>query len=65
MGTWGLGVAVGDNPLGFGGWGQPFRFRGLGHGDLAFRGGSWGQPCFGGWDIGGWDMGRTWVGFGG
>ena len=42
MGTWGLGVGLGDNPLGFGGWG---------HGDLGFRGGTWGQP-FRFWGLG-------------
>ena len=59
MGTWGLGVGVGDNPLGFGGWdmGGGFggwdmgtdlgRFWGLGHGNLGFRGGTWGQPFLG------------------
>ena len=67
MGTWGLGVALGlgvglgDNPLGFGGWdmgtwvglwGQPFRFWGLGHGNLGFRGGGLGTTLYRFWGLG-------------
>ena len=45
--------------------GQPFRFWGLGHGNLGFRGGTWGlgvglgdNPLgFGGWDMGTWGLG--------
>ena len=47
-------------PLGWdmGRWGQPFRFWGLGHGNLGFRGGTWDNPLgFGGWDMGTWGLG--------
>ena len=55
MGTWGLGVGLGDNPLGFWGWDMgswglgvglgdnPLGFRGK-HGNLEFRDGTWGYP---------------------
>ena len=39
MGTWGLGVGLGDNLYEI--WGQLLRFWGLGQGDLGFRGGTW------------------------
>ena len=54
MGTWGLGVGLRDNPLGFGGW--DMGTWGLGHGNLGFRGGTWGQPFrflgAGTWEVG-------------
>ena len=33
MGTWGLGVGLGDNPLGFGGWDMGTWGLGVGLGD--------------------------------
>ena len=62
-GTWGLGVGLGDNLYEI--WGQ--LFRGLGQGDLGFRGGTglgttlmrFGDSSlgFGGWDKGTWSLG--------
>ena len=45
MGTWGLGGVGRGQPF------KPFRFWGLGHEDLGFRGGTWGQP-FRFWGLG-------------
>ena len=42
MGTWGLGVGLGDNPLGFGGWDMGTWGLGVGLGDNPLG--------FGGWD---------------
>ena len=49
MGTWGLGVGVGDNPLGFGGWDMGGGFGGWDMGtDLGrFWGLTWGEPFLG------------------
>ena len=64
MGTWGLGVGLGNNPLGFGGWdmgfrggtrGQPFRFWGL---DQKHTLGGDNPLGFGGWDMGTWGLVR-------
>ena len=69
-GTLGLGVGLGDNPLGFGGWDMGTWGLGVGLGDnpLGFGGwdmGTWGlgvglgdNPLgFGGWDMGTWGLG--------
>ena len=56
MGTWGLGVGLGDNPLGFAGWDMGTWGLGAGRGwDM----GSWGTSLgFGGWDMGTWFRGH-------